>query len=116
MREKAIKFFELTNTADFPRPIKPNAPERMKQIHQLMSDSFRELKIGLIEKHYTDDQLDALINLYESDLGTSILDSQVSLENEIREKWPEVMAQNFPESNGNLDVLIKWKKPESDDT
>lgn len=112
---KARKLFELADShlMEFP-PIRPGAPEQFRRIAESVRTMTRDLRIELIEKHYSQAQLDALIAFYETGMGESILQSRQALEQEFKARFKEVLDQQKPDSDGGLKEIIIPRDPDED--
>ncbi|MCI5107940.1 MAG: DUF2059 domain-containing protein [Pseudomonadales bacterium] len=115
--QKARKLFQLTYSSlnDFP-PVRSNASEGFKKHAESIREKVRALRIELIEKHYTESQLDALIGFYETDIGASILDVRERLALDLKDQMPKILNSAESDSNGNLGVIIRTQDPDDDDT
>lgn len=72
--------------------------------------------MNLIEKHYTEDQLDALIQFNESEMGKSIRDVRVAIQNDFKTEVPKLLNQLNSDNSGNLGAIVRVEEPKDDDT
>ncbi|MEQ8314756.1 MAG: hypothetical protein RL839_04785 [Gammaproteobacteria bacterium] len=116
-KQKAYRLFELTYTpsSDFP-PVNPDASDAMKKSQEDAASKIRELRVNLIEKHYTEDQLDALIQFNESEMGKSIRDVRVAIQNDFKTEVPKLLNQLNSDNSGNLGAIVRVEEPKDDDT
>jgi hypothetical protein len=114
---KAKKLFELTyrSADDFP-PIRPNAPDQLREQIESIRAQTHSLRVKLMEKHYSDSQLDALINFYDSEMGKSILESREHISREYKEQMSKILNSPMANSKGNLGVIVTPRNPDVDDT
>ena len=108
MQDKARKLFELTDTGKFP-PVRPNAPPKLQEIKKALANGYRDLRIRLFTEHYTEEQLDALLEFYESDLGRSILQAQAKIEDNFKEEFSRFMQSLDQGDDGGMGVIVERK-------
>jgi len=109
MNKKAERLFELTDIGYFP-PSRPNAPAKMQEIRETLRNGYRDIRIKLFAEHYSEDQLDALLNFYESELGRSILKARVDIENSFKIEMSKFMQRLDPDDDGGIGVIVERKK------
>ncbi|MEX0902797.1 MAG: DUF2059 domain-containing protein [Pseudohongiellaceae bacterium] len=107
-KDKATRLFELTNTGQWP-PASPDASQKMQDVRKAISDVYRELKIELFEKHYTEEQLDALLGFYESDIGSTVLEAQANIEHDFKKKMSKTLNDMNSKGDGGLNVVYQPK-------
>lgn len=71
-----------------------------------------ELHIELRAKHMTSEQLDAMLNFYDSDMGKSIVEAQ----ERIREEMSSILASSLNNSSAKGISVPKPKKSSDGDT
>ena len=115
----AERLVDLTMKDRFPGPLAEGATEARKEMRQRRGDKFMQLWAEIYAKHYADEQLLAILNFYESDIGRSILDTRPALTAEFNSRIAELSSSSV--SHGLDDP--KWTlygisgiKPSDEDT
>ncbi|MEX0901977.1 MAG: DUF2059 domain-containing protein [Pseudohongiellaceae bacterium] len=109
MKDKAEKLFELTDKGRFP-PTMPNAPPKIQEMRNVLSDGYRDLRIKLFAEYYSEEQMDALLDFYESDLGRSILKAQGAIEEQFEKEMSEYVQKLNRGEDGGIGVVVEPKK------
>lgn len=70
--EKAKRLVELTGSGVARHEFDSSTPAEHIDLRRKLEDESRKLSVELRVKHYSEEQLDALLGFYESEMGKSI--------------------------------------------
>ena len=74
--EKATRIYELLYADRIMQRSRKRSSKHMQEAVDNIYGKITKLQIELREKHYTDEQLDALLDFYDSELGKSITETE----------------------------------------
>ena len=98
-----------------------NNPERMNKIRATVFERLRNLQIDLHAEFFSEEQLIAELDFYESDIGKSIVKNRILMNEELKRRGPVTFADLDAELKselkggaGHIEAHLK-KWPPSDD-
>ncbi len=103
---KAEQLFDLMVRDSFPDLTTAGASGKLLELQKELGNRFRKLHIELRLKHFTDEQLEALLSFYDSDLGKSIIDAELQIREEFSMLMKGVTEELDSEKPDNLSETI----------
>ena len=97
--QKAKELIELTGTGKR----NDSGVPRTEQLQALREEQDRRLlglNIELRVKHMSEEQLDALLDFYKSDMGRSILEANKAISAEFRDRFNQTMSVSSSSQDG----------------
>jgi len=116
--EKAEKLVELTGSVISRRKFDSSTPKKHVDLRRALEEDSRELQIELRTKHYSEEQLDALLDFYESEIGKSILQANERIRVEFSDGYREFgknLAMKLDGSPQLAEIVTKNSTVDRDD-
>lgn len=85
--EKSERLVELTDSGISRRRFDSSIPAEHRDLRRTLEEDSRKLQIELRAKHYSEEQLDALLGFYESEIGTTILHANKRIREEFSDGY-----------------------------
>jgi hypothetical protein len=73
--------------------LRDNAPAQIKQLRERHLEQLQAVMAQLYAEHFSDEQLQALLDFYESDLGKAIIETESEISKQFQERVKELAAQ-----------------------
>lgn len=113
---KAKKLAELMDMYRENYPMNPSVDPKKLDFKKSFEEKSKEYHIELRAKHMTDEQLDALIGFYETEMGTSIIKSGARITKEFKENVHKRLSSPPPSKGESGWIRHPGVDNEEDDT
>tara|TARA_R110001592_G_scaffold254129_2_gene517449 strand:+ start:17409 stop:17783 length:375 start_codon:yes stop_codon:yes gene_type:complete len=97
----ARRLVDLTMKDSYPGRRRDKASEGTSEVKQRSNDKFMRLWADIYAKHYSDEQLTALVEFYGSDIGISIVNAKPTLTAEFESRISELNTSSFTPAHGD---------------
>lgn len=115
--EKATRIYELLYADRIMQRSRKRSSKHMQEAVDNIYGKITKLQIELREKHYTDEQLDALLDFYDSELGKSITETEGLVAEEFSSRMNTELESSVDSNyTKGLGSIVNKREHRDDDT
>ena len=97
-REAVKRLFELRREFSAGK-VREDTPDAIKEMRGRVHEKVREAAAELYVEHFSDEQLNAMLDFYGSELGQSIIETQSLIRDRISERMQDIVGDLNPGSS-----------------